>query len=313
VDVRPENLATVSSQMPGLLHSVLVDRGQRVEAGEVVAEIAGLPIQDLQLEMVQAHLEAELLDKTLERLESIRDSQVVAARFIWETESQRDSAVNRREGVKRTLTAMGMSSTDVDEILRKRRPVPVLPVRTPISGIVVTLNKALGEPVAEEEPLLEIQNLARPWIEGFVSELQARQIVVGTPARVRLVADPGFVGEATVVRSAQSFVGDNRTLSVWLEFADVPSPFMRRNLLARISATIDARAPQLAVPTSAVLRDGTRAFVFVQSANGLMERRPVELGIADDRYAAITKGLSQGEAVVIQGVAELQTTYASIR
>jgi len=313
VDVRPDSVATVSSQMPGLLQSVLVDRGQRVEAGEVVAEIAGLPIQDLQLEMVQAHLEASLLDAALQRLETIRDSQVVAARFIWETESQRDSAVNRRDGVKRTLTAMGMSVTDVDEILRTRQPVPVLPVRTPISGTVVTLNKALGEPVAEEESLLEIQNLSHPWIEGFVSELQARKIRIGTPARIRLLAEPGFVSDAAVVRSAQSLVGDNRTLSVWLEFADIRDKLMRRNLLARISATIDASAPQLAVPTSAVLRDGTRAFVFVQSAKGLMERRPVELGIADDRYTAVTKGLSQGEGVVVQGVAELQTTYASIR
>lgn len=313
VDARPEDLASVSSQMPGLLHSVLVDRGQKVEAGQVVAEIAGLPIQDLQLEMVQAHIEAELLDTALQRLESIRDAHAVAARFIWETESQRDSAVNRRDGVKRTLTAMGMSAVDVDEILRTRQPVRVLPVRTPISGIVVALNKVLGEPVAEEEPLLEIQNLSRPWIEGFVSELQARQIAIGTPARVRLVADPDFVGDARVVRSARLFTGDNRTLSVWLDLGDVSGNFMRRNLLARISATVDASAPQLAVPTSAVLRDGTRAFVFVQSAKGLMERRPVELGIADDRYTAITKGLSEGEGVVVQGVAELQTTYASIR
>jgi multidrug efflux pump subunit AcrA (membrane-fusion protein) len=53
--------------------------------------------------------------------------------------------------------------------------------------------------------------------------------------------------------------------------------------------------------------------VFVQTANGLIERRTVKPGLADDRFVAIVTGLAKGERVAVQGVAELQTTYASIR
>jgi membrane fusion protein, heavy metal efflux system len=313
VDLRPDDIAKVSSQLPGLLHRLLVGPGEKVQAGQIVAEISGLQLQDMQLEMVRAHLEAELLNSTLRRMESIRDSGALAARRIWETENQRDLAVNRRDSAKRTLNSMGISKEQIDSIIDSRQPVRALPVRAPIDGVVTNLTKTLGEAITEEDSLLEIQNLSRPRIHGFVSESQARRITVGTPARVRLVADPQFVGEGSVIRSAQTLVGENRTLSVWLELIEMPKQTIHPNLLVRISAIVGKHDPQLAVKRSAVLRDGTRAYVFVQKGNGLIERRYVKLGPADDQYAAILTGLAKGERVAVQGVAELQTTYASIR
>ncbi len=313
VDLRPSDIAEVSSQMTGILHRVLVDRGDEVKAGQVVAEITGLQLHDTQLEMVQAHLEAELLSTTLVRLEAMQDSKGVAARRLWETENKRDLAVNRSESAQSKLIAMGISEEQVDSIILSRQPMLGLPIRTPIDGVVMNLNKTLGETISEEEPILEIQNLSRPWIHGFVSESQARQVSVGAPARVRIAADPNFVGEGRVARSARTLVGENRTLGVWLELDEMPEQIIQRNLMARISVTIGQHDSRLAVPTSAVLRDGTRTYVFVQKAEGLIERRFVELGPADDRYVAVAKGLSRGERVVIQGVAELQTTYASVR
>lgn len=313
VDLRPDDIAKISSQMPGLLNRLLVGPGEKVEAGQVVAEITGLQLQDRQLEMIRAHLEAELHGTTLRRMESIRDSQALAARRIWETENLRDLAVNRQDSAKRTLIAMGMSEEQVDSILKSRQPLRVLPVRTPIEGVVTNLNKTLGETISEEEPILEVQNLSRPWIHGFVSESQANRIKVGTPARVRLIADPQFVGEANVVRSAQTLVGENRTLGVWLELTEMPKQTIQPNLLARISAIVKRHDAQLAVRNSALFRDGTRTYVFVQKENGLIERRFVKPGLGDDLYVAIQTGLAKGERVAVQGVAELQTTYASIR
>ena len=313
VDLPPDRVATVSAQLTGVLHRVLVDRGQKVEAGQTVAEVTGLQLQDTQLEMVRSQLEAEQYNTTLRRLEPIRNTQAVAARRIWEIENQRDLAVNRRESGKRTLAALGMSDEQIDSILQTGEPIPVLPVRAPIGGVVVRLDKTPGETIGEEESILQIEDLSRPWIQGFASEVQARRIPIGTSVRVRLIADPGFIGEGTVARSAQSFTGLNRSLSVWIDLKEMPKQLIQRNLLARISAVVGSHPSQLAVPNSAILRDGARTYVFVQKDGGLIERRAVEAGPADDRFVAIRKGLSQGERVAVQGVAELQTTYASVR
>jgi hypothetical protein len=107
--------------------------------------------------------------------------------------------------------------------------------------------------------------------------------------------------------------GESRTLTLWIDLNEMPQKLVQRNLLARVTASVGKAQTSLAVPLSAIVREGSRSYVFVQKKDGLIDRRFVELGPADDRYVAIKKGLSQGDQVVVQGVAELQTTYASVR
>lgn len=313
IDLPPGRTAAVSSQLAGTLTRIHVDRGDRVTANQMIAEVAGLPLQDTQLEMVRADLIAKLLSGTLERLKSIGQTPIVAMRRIWETETAHAAAVNRRESARQTLITMGMAAIDVDEVLKSGKPKSALPIRSPIDGVVVRFNKVLGEGVTADDALFEIHDLSHPWAKGFLSEGEAAKVRTGTPARVRLLSDPSFVGEGKVVQSARMFGAENRALSVWIEFANPGDKPLLRNLMARISATIAKPEATLAVPRSAVLREGTRNYVFVQKERGLLERRGIDLGRSDDRFVEVRNGLTGGEKIAVQGIAELQTTYASVR
>lgn len=314
VDLPPDRLAVISSQLPGTLQRVLVDRGEKVRAGQTLAEVISLPLQDTQLSMLQADLEADLFTATLERLKAVStQNQVVAQKRLWESENSRDQAINRRDSAKRTLLTLGLSQADIDSVLETQEPLPTLPIRSPIDGVVVGLSKSLGETITENEAVFEVHDLSRPLVKAYLSEQQASRIHEGTKVRVRLMSDPGFVAEGEVIRSARVLSGESRTLTLWIDLNEMPKQLVQRNLLARVSATLGSVSTQLAVPRSAIVRDGTRSYVFVQSKDGLIDRRSVDLGAADDRYVAITKGLSPGEQIVVQGVSEVQTTYASVR
>ncbi len=313
IDLPPGRTATVSSQLAGALTDIYVDRGERVTAGQVIAEVAGLPLQDTQLEMVRADLEAKLSAGTLERLKSIGQTPIVAMRRIWETETAHAAAVNRRESGRQTLITMGMADSDVDQVLKSGKPKPALPIRSPIDGVVVRFDKVLGEGVTADDALFVIHDLSHPWAKGFLSEGEAAKVRPGTPARVRLLSDRSFIAEGKVVQSARMVGAENRALSVWIEFANPGNKPLLRNLMAQISATIDRPVATLAVPRSAVLQEGTRSYVFVQKKGGLLERRGIDPGRSDDRFVEIRGGLTNGEQIAVQGIAELQTTYASVR
>ena len=313
IDLPPGRVATVSSQLLGRISRVHVDRGQRVTAGQAIAEVAGLPLQDTQLEMLRSDLEAKLLAGTLERLKSIGQTPIVAVRRIWETESALAAATNRRESARQTLVTMGLTAKEVAEVLTSGVPKAALPIRSPIDGVVVRFGKVLGEGVAADESLFEIHDLSHPWAKAFLSEGEAAKVRIGTPVRVRLLSDPSFVAEGKVVQSARMVGAENRALAVWIEFANASDKSLQRNLLARISATIGKPKATLAVPRLAIVREGTRNYVFVQKADGLLERRAFEPGRTDDRFVEVRGGLTVGEMVAVQGTAELQTTYASVR
>jgi multidrug efflux pump subunit AcrA (membrane-fusion protein) len=84
-------------------------------------------------------------------------------------------------------------------------------------------------------------------------------------------------------------------------------------MLVRLSLIRGESAPTLAVPRSAVLREGTHAVLFVQKPDGVFERRFVQTGRNDDLFVEITHGLQEAEPVAVQGAPDLQTAYASVR
>ena len=313
VDVPPNRRDFVSAPLAGTIQRINVDRGQLVRAGDVLAEIASLEFQDLQLELLQSHLQFGLLENTLQRLRNLDESQLLARRQLWETESLYNATLNRRDNLKRRLESMGLSQEQVEAILTEKKFFSTLPLRATISGAVVHFDKVLGQVVQPGEPLFEVHDLSRVWIEASVSERDIAKIRIGQQARVRLVADPQFVGNAVVVRSGQVVGTENRTLGVWLELSDQPPAVLQHNMLARLSLTIERPAATLAVPQEALVREGMRAYVFVQQSDGKFERRGVDTGRADDRYVEITRGLEPREKVAVWGAAELATAYASLR
>ncbi len=313
VEVPPDHQAIISTQVAGTLEKVLVERGQAVKKGETVAELAGVEFQELQLQFIQWHLRATLAKKLLDRRQSLSDTQSLAKRQLWETESQYNAAINERDAAERKLRSLGLSAAMLADIAETRSLAKTLSLRSPIDGIVVRFDKTLGQAIKAQEPIFEIHNLSRVWVEGYLSERDLAQVAIGQPARVRVIADPAFMALGSVVRSGQVLGNQDRTLPIWVELESMPQIVLQANMLARITLTLGESQPSLAVPLGAIAREATRTYVFVRDAKGVFERRFVKTGREDDRYVEILSGLKLGETIAVSGAAELQTAYASIR
>lgn len=313
VEVPPGHQAVISTQVSGTLEKILVERGQVVKKGEMVAELAGVEFQELQLQYLQWHLRADLAKKLLDRRQSLADTQSLAKRQLWETESQYNAAINERDAAERKLRSLGLSAATLTDIAKSHSLIKTLALRSPIDGIVVRFDKTLGQAVKAQEPIFEIHDLSLVWVEGYLSERDLAQVAIGQPARVRVVADPSFMAAGKVVRSGQVLGDQDRTLPIWVELESTPQIVLQANMLARITLTLGETQPSLAVPLGAIAREATRSYVFVRDDKGVFERRFVKTGREDDRYIEILSGLTLGETIAVSGAAELQTAYASIR
>ncbi len=313
MDLPQGRVATISSPLPGTLSQLFVAPGQRVIAGQVIAEVAGLPMLDFQLEMLKSDREAQLLSGTLDRLKANGDAQIVTIRRLWETETARDSALNRRQTAWQSLISMGMIAEELEQVLKTGAPRETIPLRSPIEGTIVRFDKVLGASVTPDDPIFEVHDLSHVWVKGFLSEREAAKIRIGMKARIRVSSSPDFAAEGKIVKSTRMLGEENRTLIVWIELPNDEPQRLQRNLLTQIAAFVGESQTALAVPRSAIVREGTLSFVFVQREGGLLERRNVELGRADDRFVTIQAGLAIGEQVAVQGTPEIQTTFASVR
>jgi RND family efflux transporter MFP subunit len=311
VDLPPQHRAAVASPVAGTVARILVDRDQEVVAGEPVAEVASLGFEDWQLDLRRARLEADLLETTLRRARAAQEA--VSERALREAESAALAARQRRDSLRRKLRTAGLSADQVEAVEGGRKFLTALPVRAPIAGTVVRFRAALGQAVKAEDPLFEVHDLTAAGVRAFVPEGQLAAVRVGQRGRMRLVADPGVAAEAVITRADPTLGAESHTASVWAELRGRPRAPLLDGMLARLTLVVAEPPPTLAVPRDAVYRDGTDAYLFVRRADGTFERRPVELGRADDLFVEVRGGVREAEPVAVEGVAGLQTAFASVR
>lgn len=311
VDVQPDRRTTASAQLSGKLQAIRVDRGQAVQAGDILAEIASLELRDIQLDLLRAHLDGATWRDTLTRRRAAGDA--VPRRTILETEGRVRSFETHVSGLRQKLMMLGITSSQVDDLLKTRRIIDTLPVRAPIDGTVVQFHQRLGQVVRADEALFAIHNMSDVAVRAYLSERDSALVKVGQKARIRLVAYPDLAVDGTVTRLGPVVEVDSRTQAAWIEFTLPPSVPLQHNMAARVTLTTQRPAPSLAIPLGAVVRDGLRSFVFVRAVDGSFERRRIELGRGDDRFVEVMSGLQQGEAIATGGVSHLQTAYAAVR
>jgi len=311
VDVPPTRRSTAAAQLGGSIAHILVDRGQKVRQGDVLAEIVSQEFQNLQLELLKASLDARLLQTIMDNLRLATDA--ISQRRLWEAESQLNQSNNRRDNAVQRLKTAGLTEDQIADLMTRNQLIPTLPVRAPIDGVIMDFDKVLGHVVRPEESLFEIHDLSQVWVQGFVSERDLPEVRVGQTVRVRFVADSSEVVTGTLVRSGRSVGRDDRTLSVWVELKQMPRVPMQHNMLARLTIETGTSSPHLAVPRTAVAHEGTRAYVFVRKDDDVFERRFVQLGRSDDTVIEIREGLTDGESIAVSGALQLQTGYAALR
>jgi membrane fusion protein (multidrug efflux system) len=148
---------------------------------------------------------------------------------------------------------------------------------------------------------------------GYVPAKDSAKVAVHQRVRVQFDAFPNreFLGEVAAISPAVA--KNSGALSIWMELNDSQGLGFRNRMLGRASVTIGTGTSSLAIPRSAIVREGLIAFVFVRSVNGNIERRQVTTGPEDDQYVSILTGLQLGEEVAVTQVMGLQTAHASIR
>jgi len=168
---------------------------------------------------------------------------------------------------------------------------------------------AEGSPVQAGAPLATITDISSVSLAAEVDETDVLLVRRGVRAEVELDAVPGASYDAVVrsvdvapTTSARGGVSYRVRLDLGGgrlgegEPAPQPRPGMSVVVALRVREAQDA----IAVPSSAVLRDGARDTVWVVE-RGRAERRVVRLGAQGDAYVQVVEGVQPGDRVVVRG------------
>jgi len=200
------------------------------------------------------------------------------------------------EAAKRRLALWDISDAQIEEILHSGHVRRTLTLYAPTSGIVLEKHIVQGQAFEPGQMLYRIAKLDTVWLNAEVREVDAGVVREGSRATAELAAYPGrsFTGRVAYVYPTLDSAA--RSLGVRIEMPN-PHGLLKLGMYATVHITTPVRTA-LTIRTSAVLRTGTRALVFVDMGNGRLMPRDIVLGTVAGDYVEVRSGLEPGQRVV---------------
>jgi len=170
----------------------------------------------------------------------------------------------------------------------------------PISGLIVSLDKNVGDSVTAFEPIGAIADPSQLQVEVSVPETDIPSISLNQTVRMVLDGFPNnaFAGKVKEIAAKASIFQGKNVYRVLISFDDPAQVPATMRTGADVSFVLQAKQDVLLVPTSAVQTDGLTRFVNVLR-EGKVVRVPVELGTQSGTQTEILSGLNEGEQVLV--------------
>ncbi len=278
-EVRAQLQATLYAKVSGYVKTVLVQRGDKVRKGQV---LAALESPDLDEQVAAARAELTFRSQQLGRVERLAPSGRVS---IQDREAAEEAVKLARAALARAEVQQGY------EVLR-----------APFDGTVTeryadpgALLPAATGSTSSAQPLLEVARLDRLKVALQLGQDDAARVQVGD--KVQLQASPDQRPfEAQISRISQSL--DPRTRTMLCEI-DLPQPPPGLYPGAFVQARLPLHGPpRPLLPTDALIGAGGQLFVALVE-DGKVHFQRVRLGVDDGSRVEVLDGLRGGEIVAL--------------
>ena len=204
-----------------------------------------------------------------------------------------------RVAARARLRLWDLADRDIAELEQRGTALEALPIRSPVSGVLVEKNVVDGGAFEPGMRLFRMAPLDRVWIEAEVYASDLSLVSVGQTATISAPYLPGRVLEARVAYVLPSLASETRTARVRLELKNGDLA-LRPEMFVDVALHADL-GERVLVPGSAVIVAGERRIVFVDRGDGRLEPREVTTGAASEEKIEIVSGLEPGERVVASG------------
>lgn len=280
--LEPLRAVAVNAQLAGPLVRVQVEEGDRVRAGDLLAE---LDSRELAAQVRSAEATLRFAQTTAERSTTLfRDRIVTAAEY------ERDRAT--LESAEATLDQL-------------RTRLGFARIVSPIDGVVTERRVQAGDVVGTQARLFTVADLGTLVARLQVSELDVPFLEVGAPVAVSVDALGGARVDGRIRRVFPAVDSASRLVPVEVAFTGSATRSLRPGNTIRATFSLDSRSDALVVPTRALVGAGAARSVFLVR-DGTALRRNVRSGPDIEGRSQIFEGVALGDSVVTAGAATLR-------
>lgn len=302
---------SVRAELNARVEEVRVDEGDPVREGQILIVLeqddfetemnnqrTNVTLREIDIE--RAQLQIESLNIQLDRQQRLFDQNAAQASTL---EDLRNQIAQAQVNIKMQRQLLEQSKFN---LLQAEKRLAKTVIRSPMDGLISALDIKEGEmavATGADVPLLTLVDPTQIYSEVDVDEADIGNVQLGQDVRIFAVAylDTPLTGVVTdIATSARQVPGKNSLVfPVEVEIQPQDDVVLRPGMSTRAEILNSTDRAYPLVPIEAV-QEGDEASqyrLFVYE-NGIARMRVVTLGPQDDRYQAITDGLTVGESVI---------------
>ena len=302
----------------GRVKLVNVDAGDRVHAGQLLGEMdpvdldSRIQAQDAALNRARAAAgaaEAQLKDHVARHTYADTQSRRYA-RLLQAGSASEEASEAKRQELQLADAAMSVSRANLEvarqELLRLASERDVLlqqrqnlRLTTPQDGLVSARHADPGTTVVAGEPVVEVIDPTRFWINVRFDQMRSAGLRAGLPARITLRSQPGRSIEGRVLRVEPVADAVTEEMLAKIVFSGVLEILPPIGELAEVTVALPPLPPGPVVPNSSVQRVAGRLGSWLIE-EGDLRFAPIVAGATDlDGRVQVLSGLEPGARVVV--------------
>jgi RND family efflux transporter MFP subunit len=297
--VEPYREVRVIPSVGGKIAKIYVDIGDRVAAGQTLAELDtetfALQLRQAQAGLAVAQANFDDAERNWNRMQELKQKGSVSDQQYEKVQLAYQAA---QAQLQQAQAALALAEWQLRHAVMK----------APFAGVVTGKYLNEGDMINPQMPgaqgVVSLVDLSRVKIRINAAEREVTKLREGLPVEVRVDVYPDqvFPGQVSAVNAAASPA--TRTFEVQVV---VPNPRgeLKAGMFARVAVVVAAREETIVVASDALLGTEADRYVYVVQ-DGIAVRKSVRVGIMQNGLAEIVRGLEEGEQLVVVGQQMLQ-------
>ncbi|HSV53141.1 MAG TPA: efflux RND transporter periplasmic adaptor subunit [Burkholderiaceae bacterium] len=292
-EVRPRIESRLGFRVAGKIIKRQVEPGQRVKAGQLLAQIDPqdyrLAADAARAQVAAARTNQELAAADYKRYATLKDQNFISGAELERRETALKAAQAQLEQAQAQLSSQGNQASYTSLV-------------ADVAGIVTAVEAEPGQVVAAGAPVVRIAQDGPRDVVFSVPEDKIAEIKPGANVKVRVwTANTQLVGKVREVAASADPV--TRTFLVKVSLNANEAPPLGSTVYVVPESLSHAGTPAIKLPTSALRQEGKETAVWVlDKASMTVQPQIVQIATADGNEAVIGGGLQPGMLVVSAGV-----------